>query len=236
MDGKRVGVLFSGGLDSTYLVWKNLSEGNEVVPIYIEIQNNENKSNLEKNRVECLHKEFRTEFKDNIKSVVWGMSAHVTPDTNIFLKQVPLWITGLLYNQNHGVDELQIGYVMGDDAISYLEDIQSVYKVFNKLNDCPLKKLVFPLKKNNKYDMGHDLPQQYKNFIVSCEAPDNEKEVDSDGILQYTPCGICVPCGKIMHSDNFGMGLSKKYRDNLVKTSFDYIIRHTTEETETKFS
>ena len=55
---KRVGVLFSGGLDSTYLVWKNLKEGNTVVPIYLEIANNEDKSKLEKNRIELLRKVF----------------------------------------------------------------------------------------------------------------------------------------------------------------------------------
>ena len=48
---KKVAVLFSGGLDSTYLVWKNLKDGNEVQPIYIEIQNNKVKSTIEKNRI-----------------------------------------------------------------------------------------------------------------------------------------------------------------------------------------
>lgn len=45
---KKVAVLFSSGLDSTYLIWKNLNEGNEVFPIYITISNNENKTILEK--------------------------------------------------------------------------------------------------------------------------------------------------------------------------------------------
>jgi len=55
---KKVAVLFSGGLDSTYLVWKNLNEGNIVYPIYIEIENNITKTILEKNRIELLYKEF----------------------------------------------------------------------------------------------------------------------------------------------------------------------------------
>lgn len=45
---KKVAILFSGGLDSTYLVWKNLKEGNVVLPIYVEIENNEVKTTMEK--------------------------------------------------------------------------------------------------------------------------------------------------------------------------------------------
>ena len=51
---KKVGVLFSSGLDSTYLVWKNLKDGNTVVPIYIEIENNKRKTILEKNRIKLI--------------------------------------------------------------------------------------------------------------------------------------------------------------------------------------
>ena len=143
--GKKVGVLFSGGLDSTYLVWKNLKDGNTVIPIYVELRNNKAKSILEKNRIKLLHKEFCKEF-NKIESIVQGMSVESEVYTNILLKQVPMWITALIFNQNHGVDELQIGYVGGDDAISFLGDIKKIYKSFNKLNSEPLKKITFPLK------------------------------------------------------------------------------------------
>lgn len=43
---KKVGVLFSGGIDSTYLIWKNLKEGNYVIPFYVEIINNEKQTNF----------------------------------------------------------------------------------------------------------------------------------------------------------------------------------------------
>ena len=35
MTKKTVGVLFTSGLDSTYLVYKNLEEGNNVILLYI---------------------------------------------------------------------------------------------------------------------------------------------------------------------------------------------------------
>jgi 7-cyano-7-deazaguanine synthase in queuosine biosynthesis len=66
---KKVAVLFSGGLDSTYLIWKNLKDGNQVFPIYVEIQNNETKTILEKNRTELLFREFSKEFNSPEKYI-----------------------------------------------------------------------------------------------------------------------------------------------------------------------
>ena len=41
---KRIGIFFTGGLDSTYLVYKNLVEGNSVVLYYTILKNNVNKN------------------------------------------------------------------------------------------------------------------------------------------------------------------------------------------------
>ena len=123
-ESKRVGVLFSGGLDSTYLVWRNLEDGNEVVPIYIEISNNENKSKLEKNRIEALWKLFDDVYGNKIDRIVYSIKIDINAADNLTFKQVPVWVSGLVYSQNHGVQELQIGYVGGDDAIGHLDDIK----------------------------------------------------------------------------------------------------------------
>ena len=46
--GKKNLVLWSGGLDSTHLVYDNLSNGNKVSALYIELTNNDTKVKLEK--------------------------------------------------------------------------------------------------------------------------------------------------------------------------------------------
>ncbi|MDA3781517.1 MAG: hypothetical protein PF487_15015 [Bacteroidales bacterium] len=123
---KKVAVLFSGGLDSTYLVWKNLNDGNQLFPIYVEIENNYIKTILEKNRTELLYNEFSKEFNlsgnhekkihdvHNVISV--GLKANMC---NIYFKQVPIWILAMMFCQNMDIDEIQIGYVGNDDVISY---------------------------------------------------------------------------------------------------------------------
>jgi len=218
---KRVGVLFSGGLDSTYLVWKNLEKGNEVVPIYIEIENNTDKSKLEKNRIGILWDMFRDEYKHKIEKIVYSIKIDINASDNLMFKQIPVWISGLVYSQNHGIEELQIGYVGGDDALGHLSEIKKIYKSYRHICDQPLKKLVFPLKKKHKYEMLNELPEKYHSWIVSCEAPRLENE-DAE-VIDYTPCGHCPPCLKIMHSNNFGTRLNEKYRKKVVDYAFDII-------------
>jgi 7-cyano-7-deazaguanine synthase in queuosine biosynthesis len=224
MEEKIVGVLFSGGLDSTYLVWKNLEMGNKVVPIYVEVENNKDKTTLEKNRIEALWKLFNEAYGHKIVPITYSVKVSIDPNDNLAFRQVPLWLLSLLFSQNHGVSELQIGYVGGDDAIGHLDDIQKVYKSYNALNKKQLKKLIFPLKKSHKFDLFEELPTQYKELIVSCEAPHIENE--NSEVIDYTPCGNCVPCIKIMETNNFGAGLHDKYRKAVVERAFNIIREH----------
>lgn len=221
---KRIGILFSGGLDSTYLIWKNLKKGNEVVPIYIEIKNNYEKTQLEKNRIQLLHELFRKEFREKIHEIVHTLSIDITPSDNLKFKQIPIWILGLLYSQNHGVSELQIGYVGGDDAIGYLDDMKTVYNSFNLFNNDKLKKIKFPLIKESKYEMISKLPQEYVDLTVSCENPKIINE--NTRILDHIPCGQCPPCQKILITNNFHYGLSDKYKKIKLDNAFDYILYH----------
>src|ERR1035437_9332538 len=58
---KTIMVMFSGGLDSTYLVWKALSEGHLVQGCYVKLHNNEYQNQLQ---FECL-KRLTNIFKEN---------------------------------------------------------------------------------------------------------------------------------------------------------------------------
>jgi 7-cyano-7-deazaguanine synthase in queuosine biosynthesis len=214
---KNVAVLFSGGLDSTYLVWKNLSEGNHVIPIYIEIENNEMKSILEKNRIELLREEFLKEFSSRMSYIRYVFKASISAnESGLYFKQIPIWILGIIYSQSLPVDEIQIGYVMNDDAISYLDDIQNIYKSYQPICDT-LTPLVFPLTKKSKWQMADELPKQYLNLIVSCENPRIIGSKDAR-IVQYEPCCECVPCSHIIESQYYHTyRFPDNYKDNLLR-------------------
>ncbi len=221
---KKVAVLFSGGLDSTYLVWKNLKDGNEVTPIYIEIENNKTKTILEKNRIELLWKRFSIEFNDEndylkrpLNGIQYAVSVGVKANENsLYFTQMPIWIFALTFCQSMDVDEIQIGYVMNDDAISYLEDIQNMYKAYQPICE-PMKPLTFPSSKRKKYQMAKELPRQYLELIFSCEMATIIGPEDAE-IIQYEPCCECVPCSHIIESDYYGTGhFPENYNKNLIK-------------------
>jgi hypothetical protein len=216
---KSVAVLFSGGLDSTYLVWKNLKDGNEVVPIYVEIENNEVKSILEKNRVKLLRTEFAKEFnleKRLIHDVKFAIKVGVhANEGSLYFKQVPIWLFSVVFLQGmDNIDEIQIGYVSNDDAISYLDDIQNIYKSYQTVSE-PMKPLAFPLTKKKKYMMANELPKQYFDLIFSCEMPKIIGSKDAE-IIKYEACCDCVPCRHIIADDYYGIGnYPEAYQKNL---------------------
>ncbi|MFW6246999.1 MAG: hypothetical protein ACOC22_02390 [bacterium] len=203
---KKVGVLFSSGLDSTYLVYKNLKKGNTVYPIYIEIENNANKVKLEKNRIELLYKEFAKEFPDKIRYINYVMKTNVgASEDSIYLKQVPVWIMGLLFSQGIGVDEIQIGYVCGDDSASYANDMKDIYYSYEKIS----KKLIpikFPLLKTKKWEIIRELPEKYHKYIYSCEYPNIVDGSEKDELIKYNACCDCTACKTIIISDYYETG------------------------------
>jgi len=208
---KTVAVLFSGGLDSTYLTYINLKNGNRVVPIYIEIENNENKTIIEKNHIKLLHQEFRKEFdKDsqyplNIAEIEYVLNVGVRAyESDLSFKQVPIWMLGIVFSQGLKVDEIQIGYVSNDDAISYLSDIKKIYKSYQSIALNKLIPLVFPLAKHKKEFMAADLPKNYRDLIVTCEYPRYIGDKDAK-IIEFEPCCECIPCRSIIASNYYGL-------------------------------
>jgi len=219
--GKKIAIFFSGGLDSTYLVWKNLNDGNEVYPFYVEIENNRNKTILEKNRVELLFEEFSKEFNKSelkIQSIKHLMNICINScyDDELKFKQLPIWILGALYLQCRNFDEIQIAYVSNDDAISYLSEIQAIYNSYSSIID-NIKPLTFPLVKIKKEEIANELPKQYLDLIISCEMPKIIGSIDAK-IIEYEPCCECVPCKHIISSNYYGLNkYPNRYNKNLIK-------------------
>lgn len=241
---KKVLILFSGGLDSTYLMWKNLEEGNTVYPIYVNIGNNENKTKVELQQCKLMIKRFQDAYLSRCRDHHTIMDLTVYGNCNeVSLLQMPIWIMGVIYsNRLADVDEVQIGYVMNDDAISYLDEIKKLYYSFKplmNLEDKPLPKLSFPLIKEKKWFMYEKLPWEWKNLTFSCENVRiiEEKEIpitnvdDLEEPLKLSPtmktllplkkviefqlCGECHPCRRQKAENIFNKSQEYNYDNNL---------------------
>jgi len=193
---KTVLVLFSGGLDSTYLVYKNLKEGNRVQPIYIELNNNREKSIIERIQTQKLIDLFDQEFNvdtNRIYNIAKPMQLLVNSSApELTFRQMPAWITGIMYsNELSEADEVHIGYVMNDSAISYLEDIKRIYYAYQGIVNKKLPRLMFPLIKLDKPMISNMLPERYKELTITCEVP--RLALSGSGV-KYFDCGDCDPC------------------------------------------
>jgi hypothetical protein len=194
---KKICVLFTGGLDSTYLIWKNLKDGNEVIPVYFEIENNKNKTILEKNRIDLILTKLHVDFsgKAILHDIDYGLSVNIkSHGDGLLFKQIPIFIMGAIYLAGDNVDEIQLGYVMNDDAISYINEIQKIYKSYKPIVD-NLTPMTFPLTKVSKHNILSELPKEIIDLTVNCENPHIIGSED-DRVIDYEPCGRCVPCAK----------------------------------------
>lgn len=225
MERKKVVVLFSGGLDSTYLIWDNLKRGNKVLPIYIDIGNNDVKTKIEKNRIKLLYDLFFDEFNELIETPIDVLKLTILYSLNddLLFKQLPIWLLSILFVQDKYIDEIQIGYVSNDDIVPFVNDINKIYKSYKSIlnNPTPLK---FPLLKKTKYQIANELPEKYMDLIVSCENPKIENSDNNDNIIKYKPCCCCEPCKRIMITgfygkhifpDNYGIEIINNHIDLL---------------------
>ena len=211
---KNVMVLFSGGIDSTYLVYKNLKEGNIVFPVYIDFENNYEKGLIEKQQIDILYNMFSKGFPGKIREPEKGVKCY-TEHCNISTPQLPFQIISIIYSQYFfKVDEVHIGYIKNELSEDGAFDIQRAYHSFKGLifdahnNDKKMPELVFPLKDMSKKVITHFLPEEYLQETFSCEVPVvkgvifnaitgkffGKPKKDKNGRIIFKNCNACHAC------------------------------------------
>lgn len=187
-------VLWTGGLDSTSLVYRLLQQGHIVHTVYITLLNNAEKVRSELQAISKIKPHLEKFNTDDTCRF-----SHIGPISSIYihshgsaynLKQVSPFILSIPYMADiHTYDYVAMGYTMNDCAISYLDDIQKIYKALDGLCNIKLPKLAFPLVKVHKYESWQLLPQEIRAKIFWCESP------------EISPCNICPPCRRMIDAE-----------------------------------
>ncbi len=125
-------VLWSGGLDSTYLIQHLLDTTPDarVRAIYVQITNNEDKVKTELAAIKKMVPVFKEKYGERF--IYDGKVCSIEINDNVYspdksplgFSQIPCWIAGVIYGLKHDTTHVALGYVMNDDAISYLEEIR----------------------------------------------------------------------------------------------------------------
>jgi 7-cyano-7-deazaguanine synthase in queuosine biosynthesis len=184
---------WSGGLDSTKLLIDALAAGHTVYPVYFECKNNVAKTKKEKSAIKKIHKSLMKRYKDTLTDIKFPVTIFLNVCTEeVTLKQPPLWVLGIIYSITKDIDEVHIGYVQNDCAVSWIQEIKKLYqsyKPFTSLKKLP--KLKFPLIK------------EYKNSIwKSLEHYDFERQ--NTHFCEYgADCGECEPCKRYKYDGLF---------------------------------
>ena len=204
---KRVLCLWSGGVDSTYMVDHYLSKGYVVDTLYVNFSNNQEKTKREKKAQDLIYDVLRSSYSTTESTGCLSRKnySEVTVSArNMNLLLLQGMICSLAEHVS-GHDIVAVGYVMNDDAVSFIPEIKKLWKsllpfMHNKA------KLEFPIVKLNKYHIWHSLRDDLKPLVTWCESGDALNE----------PCGKCTPCKR--NFEEIHGGDSEKATPELIHT------------------
>ena len=191
--------LWSGGLDSTAMIDRLLQENSEetVIAGYIKIVNNCDKTTMEMDRTRKIASIFsgkyghRFTYKDCVVETDI-LSPHAS---RLLFNQIPVWIFGMLMSLPREVDRIAIGYIMNDDAVSFLDDIKRVWASYKPFVSGKMPPLIFPMAKTKKEEAYDGLSDDIRQLIWTCETPRLKGTyVDLTGADKFEPCGRCASC------------------------------------------
>lgn len=188
-------VAWSGGLDSTFLVWKLLSQGHSVDAVYLKVHNNKEQAERELKAIG----EMTLLFSRGGKPFTFrGVGVEITVNHSVFseLQQVPVWLFGLLCDSElHSYDRVALAYVLNDCAVSYLDEIQRTWDSYRGFSSSwesegrSLPDIEFPLIKVSKSYIANALPFEFLKHVTFCES-------DTD------LCGMCPSCKRWKDLEN----------------------------------
>jgi len=208
---------FSGGLDSTYLLYIRLQQGLDIQLSYVELVNNVTKSEIEQRHRDALLGKMREATVTEL-----GIVKVELPYSGLLnLVQPTVWLLGLVsqITTSHIPDFVELGYTSGDCALGYLDEIKTLWNSYQGFCNTPLPELRFPLIKEGKEDYFYKLPESIRELIWSCEAP-SILENTEDYVI-YKECGCeCTPCKR---SKYLGIFQERRFEYNKLNKSLTVI-------------
>ncbi len=206
-----VGILFTGGMDSTLLAVRALREGKHVLPI-VNLFNCDNKQYSLLTAI--VWRDLREKYGNLLLRPCFCLkNIHCDAVPHYFsgMFQQPINMFSLGYIPEPTLEKLssiQAGFVKGDDAIPYIPDMRRLYKSVWKLshavkhpghNNIPFTPLLFPLQDTDKADIRKEL-ESYgdETCTFSCEDPKISMIAwdDGNGIIRISECCLCHSCGR----------------------------------------
>lgn len=179
-------VLFSGGLDSTYLVQTCLGSSN-IDTLYANGGQHIGKIELELEKRKELIEHFNTWYPHKISAQYECLIS--TGNNRLGYSQRISWLQAALKVINPARhSKLLVGYVHDDGAGigAAMDDIKETWRLMQKISDRDVEPipLEFPLIYTKKVDILREIDKRILTKVWVCELP----------VVDKKPCGKCNPC------------------------------------------
>ncbi len=188
-------VLFSGGYDSTYLLWKTLedmkcNEKLNVVSVEADFLGKKNDREREaRNRIMTY---LKAKYYD--RNIVYNV-VKIDATTNSKIEggaglcQPMFWIPTTILSSEIGDNEILLSYITGDQALSYKENIVNIFNNYAELNGHNNKhfKVSFPLEVIYKEEIIKEMIDKEEFLFYNCTTCEDWSDKDDW-------CGKCGPC------------------------------------------
>jgi 7-cyano-7-deazaguanine synthase in queuosine biosynthesis len=177
-------VLLSGGLDSTYLLWKLLQDG-PVEVIYIDGQQPDNKIQME---TFAVRKVIEWCNENSPFSVVryTKVTCHTTHLSHDHKFGQPIaWMLGAVsFATGKDHSYVAMSYVAGDQIACHIPDMEAAWKLLSSIVSHYPVELRIPLKFTTKDKIWDEMPKALRKLTWTCETPTDD----------FEQCGRCVAC------------------------------------------
>lgn len=186
MESPKVLIMFSGGLDSTGVLWKYINESEELHVHHLYLVNKENRALAENKAVREI-----VEYTLKIRTFGFSESYHEYPCYNnnfIWDSDIFSFMAGSICLSMKTLRQVAIGTTASDISPNLSERIKRANKIFDAFGTEAQK--VYPLcnmKKKQVYEM---LPEDLRNLTWSCRTPIYENE-------DMKKCGRCKTCRQL---------------------------------------
>lgn len=215
-------VLFSGGMDSTYLVqW--LLEYSDVETLYVEADPHPYKKIKEQEARRKLFALFEKYYKHKVvQDHRHSLSGTYSTHQRLYGIQQISWLTAALavYDADrHSV--LNIGYVLGDQAPAFRQYYEAFWAAGWTMTRgvlSPVPPLVFPILNHQltKYDVVDRIDKRLVTSTWVCETP---HQVGEGAHKRIKACKTCRPCRLLKHTvQDWEDSNGKKYMSEVIKT------------------
>lgn len=191
--GKNVVLAWSGGLDSNVMLLALLQAGANVTVVSLDCQRLPNLAVEQTIRKRFTAELNNMQYRSQYTHITHKLDSSAST-SHLVLAQTIMLMTMLMNNIPNGTDVVLQAYVMGDDAISYLDDFKALWNAQKALWHYGVKDtdIEFPFAKVHKLHLAEYLNLKYKdqpvfNLNWSCEHPDHI------GTLPMA-CKVCPSC------------------------------------------